>query len=40
MGKQELREELLKTLKDGVVNFEEEKVKDAAQRVVDEGLDA
>ncbi len=40
MGKQELREELLKTLKDGVVNFEEEKVREAAQRVIDEGLDA
>lgn len=40
MSKQELREELLKTLKDGVVNFEEEKVREAAQRVIDEGLDA
>jgi corrinoid protein of di/trimethylamine methyltransferase len=40
MGKQELREELLKTLKDGVVDFEEDKVKEAAQRVLDEGLDA
>ncbi len=40
MGKQELREELLTTLKDGVVNFEEEKVREAAQRVIDEGLDA
>jgi corrinoid protein of di/trimethylamine methyltransferase len=40
MSKQELREELLKILKDGVVNFEEEKVREAAQRVIDEGLDA
>jgi methanogenic corrinoid protein MtbC1 len=40
MGKQELSEELLKTLKDGVVDFEEDKVKEAAQRVIDEGLDA
>ncbi len=40
MGKEELREELLQVLKDGVVNFEEDKVKEAAQRVVDEGLDA
>jgi corrinoid protein of di/trimethylamine methyltransferase len=40
MGTQELREELLKTLKDGVVDFEEDKVKEAAQRVLDEGLDA
>ncbi len=40
MGKQELREELLKTLKDGVVDFEEDTVKETAQRVLDEGLDA
>jgi corrinoid protein of di/trimethylamine methyltransferase len=40
MGNQEAREELLKTLKDGVVDFEEDKVKEAAQRVIDEGLDA
>jgi corrinoid protein of di/trimethylamine methyltransferase len=40
MGQDALREELNKTLSDGVVNFEEEKVKEAAQRVVDEGLDA
>jgi len=40
MSKQELREELLKTLKDSVVNFEEEKVREAAQRVIDEELDA
>ena len=40
MSKEALREELFKTLKDGVVNFEEEKVKEAAQRVLDEGLEA
>jgi corrinoid protein of di/trimethylamine methyltransferase len=40
MSKDKLREELHKVLSDGVVNFEEEKVREAAQRVVDEGLDA
>ena len=40
MSKDALKEELYKTLSDGVVNFEEEKVKETAQRVVDEGLDA
>ena len=40
MGKEELREELLKTLSDGVVNFEEDNVKEAAQTVLDEGLNA
>jgi corrinoid protein of di/trimethylamine methyltransferase len=40
VGKDALKEELYKTLSDGVVNFEEEKVKEAAQRVVNEGLDA
>jgi corrinoid protein of di/trimethylamine methyltransferase len=40
MGKQELKEELQQTLKDGVVNFEEDKVKEAAQRVIDEGFNA
>jgi methanogenic corrinoid protein MtbC1 len=40
MGNEELREELLKTLSDGVVNFEEDKVKEAAQKVLDEGLNA
>jgi len=40
MSKEELREELLKTLSDSVVNFEEEKVGETAQRVLDEGLDA
>ncbi|MGD8983793.1 MAG: cobalamin-dependent protein [Desulfobacteraceae bacterium] len=40
MGKEELREELLKTLSDGVVDMDEATVKEAAQRVLDEGLDA
>ncbi len=40
MGNEELREELLKTLSDGVVNFEEDTVKEAAQKVLDEGLNA
>jgi len=40
MGKEERREALLKALNDGVVNFEEDKVKEAAQKVVEEGLDA
>ena len=40
MGKEELREELLKTLNDGVVDMDEATVKEAAQRVLDEGLDA
>jgi corrinoid protein of di/trimethylamine methyltransferase len=40
MSKEELREELLKVLNDGVVEFEEEEVREAAQRVIDEGLNA
>ena len=40
MGKEELREELLKTLNDGVVDMDEATVKEAAQRVLEEGLDA
>jgi corrinoid protein of di/trimethylamine methyltransferase len=40
MGKEDLREELLKTLSDGVVDMDEATVKKAAQRVLDEGLDA
>jgi corrinoid protein of di/trimethylamine methyltransferase len=39
MGKEDLREELLKTLSDGVVDMDEATVKEAAQRVLDEGLD-
>jgi corrinoid protein of di/trimethylamine methyltransferase len=40
MGKEELREGLLKELSDGVVNFDEDKVAEAAKRVLEEGLDA
>ena len=40
MGKEELRKELLSQLHKGVVEFEEDEVKEAAQRVVDEGLNA
>jgi corrinoid protein of di/trimethylamine methyltransferase len=40
MDKEALRQELLLSLKEGVVNFEEEKVKKAAQRVLEEGLNA
>ena len=40
MGKEDLREELLKRLSDGVVDMDEATVKEAAQRVLDEGLDA
>ena len=40
MGKEELREELLKQLHEGVVEFEEDQVKETAQRVLDEGLNA
>jgi len=40
MDKEALRQELLLSLKEGVVNFDEEKVKEAAQRVLDEGLNA
>lgn len=40
MGKEELREELLKQLHEGVVEFEEDQVKEAAEKVVSEGLNA
>jgi corrinoid protein of di/trimethylamine methyltransferase len=40
MGKEELRDELLKTLSDAVVDMDEDKAKEAAQRVLDEGLNA
>jgi corrinoid protein of di/trimethylamine methyltransferase len=40
MGKEALREELLKALSDGVVEMDEDKVGEAARRVVDEGLSA
>jgi corrinoid protein of di/trimethylamine methyltransferase len=40
MSKEELRAQLLKDLNEGVVNFEEERVRAAAQKVLDEGLNA
>jgi corrinoid protein of di/trimethylamine methyltransferase len=40
MGKEGLREGLLKELSDGVVDFDEDKVAEAAKRVLEEGLDA
>ncbi len=40
MGKEELRQELLKTLNEGVVEFDEDRVREAAQKVLDEGLNA
>ncbi len=40
MGKEELREGLLKTLSDGVVEYDEDRVREAAQKVLDEGLNA
>jgi corrinoid protein of di/trimethylamine methyltransferase len=40
MGKKGLREGLLKELSDGVVDFDEDKVAEAAKRVLEEGLDA
>lgn len=40
MEKEELRQELLKQLSDNVVNFEEDKVVEAAKKVVEEDLNA
>jgi corrinoid protein of di/trimethylamine methyltransferase len=40
MGKEELRQELLKTLNEGVVEYDEDRVREAAQKVLDEGLNA
>ena len=40
MGKEELMKEILKDLKDGVVDMDEDKVQEAAQKVVDESLNA
>jgi corrinoid protein of di/trimethylamine methyltransferase len=40
MEKEELRQELLKQLSDSVVNFEEDKLVEAAKKVVKEGLNA
>jgi methanogenic corrinoid protein MtbC1 len=38
--KEALKQELLKALSDGVVEYDEDRVKQAAQQVVDEGLAA
>ncbi len=40
MGKEELRNELLKDLSDAVVDMDEDKAKETSQRVLDEGLNA
>ncbi len=40
MGKEELKQELLKTLSDAVVEYDEDKVKEASQKVLDEELNA
>jgi corrinoid protein of di/trimethylamine methyltransferase len=40
MGTEELEQELLKALSDGVVQYDEDQVEEAAQRIVDEGLNA
>ncbi len=40
MEKEDLRKELLKALHEGVVEYEEDAVKETAQRVLDEGLNA
>jgi len=40
MGKETLRNELLKDLSDAVVDMDEEKAKETSQRVIDEGLNA
>ena len=40
MEKEDLRKELIKALHKGVVEYEEDAVKETAQRVIDEGLNA
>jgi len=40
MATEEVRQEILKALDDGVVEYEEDQVKEAAQRALDEGLNA
>jgi corrinoid protein of di/trimethylamine methyltransferase len=40
MGKETLKKELHETLSEGVVNFDVEKVQEASQKVLEEGLDA
>lgn len=40
MAKEQMRDELLKTLSDAVVNMDEDVARETAQRVIDEGLSA
>ena len=40
MGKEALEKELLKQLSEGVIEYDEDMVKEAAQKAVDEGLNA
>jgi corrinoid protein of di/trimethylamine methyltransferase len=40
MGKEELEKDLLDDLREGVVEYDEDRVREAAQKVVDEGLNA
>ena len=40
MGKEEIRDGLLKDLSDGVVDYDEDKVREASQEVLDQGLNA
>ncbi len=40
MGKEEIRDGLLKDLSDGVVDYDEDKVREASQKVLNEGLNA
>jgi corrinoid protein of di/trimethylamine methyltransferase len=40
MATEEVRQEILKTLDEGVVEYEEDQVKEAAQRALDEGVNA
>jgi len=40
MGKEEVRDELLKALSDAVVDMDEDKTRELAQKVLDEGLNA
>jgi methanogenic corrinoid protein MtbC1 len=40
MGEEELTEELLRNLNDGVVNFEADKIKKISKMVLSEGIDA
>jgi methanogenic corrinoid protein MtbC1 len=40
MGKQGLRKKLLQALSDEVVNMDEDKARETAQKVLDEGMNA